>query len=206
MARKYNFRDRLQARIITPYIDNSLWKIVSQSLNIIEEKFETNLANLNWFYPDLDSKKITKGGYSFMLDNFSSYRFKAENVWLDPDFGWVIPSSLKIFKYSFPYSVDPWDQIKRRPSTFKFLKKASKTRYIDSAASIRFGWQNYYHFLIDGLTQLRALDNFDPEGTIPIIVPESYKKQSFTRTFFEQVYTKKRKLIVQSESEYIYAK
>lgn len=206
MARKHNFYDRLQARLITPYIDNFLWKIVSRNPNIIEEKFETNLENLYWFYPDLDIKKITKGGYSFMLDNFSSYRFKAENVWLDPDFGWIIPSSLKIFKYSFPYSVDPWDRIKRRPSTFKFFRKTVNTRYVDRAASIRFGWQNYYHFLIDGLTQLRALDKFDPEGTIPIIVPESYDKQSFTRSFFEQVYGKKRRLIVQSKMEYIYAK
>ena len=37
--------------------------------------------------------------------------------------------------------------------------------------SIKFGWQNYYHFYIDCLTQIALLDEYDPEYKIPIIVP-----------------------------------
>jgi hypothetical protein len=206
MKQEINFWDRLQAKVITPYFDNRMWDMVSNSPSIFAEKFETNSENLNFYYPNLDIEKLTKGGYSFVLDNFSSYRFKGENVWLDPDFGWVIPSHLKIFKYSFPYAEDPWDHMKRRPRTLKYLRKNYNMRTIELGASFRFGWQNYYHFFMDGLTQLRALDLFDPEGTIPIIVPEYFNNNRFSRDFFCQIFSGKREVIIHSSKEYLYVK
>lgn len=206
MEQHINFWDRLQAKVITPYFDNKLWEMTLESNSISREKFETNLNNLEFFYPTLESSYLPKGGLSFLRDNFSSYRFKGENVWLDPDFGWVIPSPLKIFKYSFPYSEDPWDQMKRRPRTLKYLNKKSNTRVIEKGASFRFGWQNYYHFFMDGLTQLNALDAFDPKGEIPIILPDHYNKNRFARDFFSKIFPNNREIIVQSSEEYLFVK
>lgn len=206
MKQDFDFWDRLQAKVITPYFDNNLWEMISADSSIVEEKFLTNFKNLKIYYPNLEDNKLTKAGLSFVLDNFSSYRFKCIDVWMDPHFGWVIPSNLKIFKYSFPYSVDPWDQIKRRPRTLNFLRKNFGKREIEIGASIRFGWQNYYHFFVDGLTQLRALDLFDPEKKIPIIVPEYFDKSSFSKDFFNKKYLGNREVVIQGPDEYLFIK
>lgn len=202
MWHSFNFWDRLQAKVITPYFDNNWWKTVTKSPSIICEKFNTNPSNIARYYPNLESQNLTQAGYSFVEDNFSSYRFRAKNVILDPDFGWVIMSAREIFKYSFPYTEDPWDHKKRRPNTFNYLKRSRKGKAIPVAASIRFGWQNYYHFFIDGLTQVKALDEFDPEGRIPLIVPENYLLNRFVADYFENVYQNKRQIITQSKNQY----
>jgi capsular polysaccharide biosynthesis protein len=66
--------------------------------------------------------------------------------------------------------------------------------------------KNYYHFFIDGLTQLRALDEFDPDGKIPLIVPDNYRLNRFVADYFENIYNSKRQIITQSKSQYYFIK
>lgn len=204
--KKITFYDRIQARIITPYVDNYVWKIQEKCEHIVEVKRKFHPERISFFYSDESLRSVKPVYMDFLAHHFSTYIYQIKDAILEPDFGWVITKAFRIFKYSFPFSQDPWDIKKRRPKTFKYLFKSRKIRELDHAASIKFGWQNYYHFYMDALTQLAILNEFDPENKIPFIVPADFAHFRFVQDFMELSDFIKRKIIIQSADEFVKVK
>lgn len=202
---KVSFLDRLQARVITPLVDNKLWllKDNDKSITNIYEKIHENKFSI--YYPDLDLEKLKEerlNEYEFLKHKFTSYIFTIDDAILEPEHGWVIIKPFSIFTYSFPMVNDPWDKIKRRPSTWKFFINRKKIKNIEEAISIRYAWQNYYHFFIDTLSQLYRLEKEGVPNHIPVIVPYYFPDIKFVREFLELTTFVKRKLIIQKKNEY----
>lgn len=204
--KKTTFFERLQARLITPYLDNNLWLLQEKGSNIHELSRVHEAERIKFFYPDIQLDEYRPEFADFLIHNFSSYHYTIENAILEPDFGWAITKPFRIFKYSFPYTTDPWDDKKRRPKTVNYIGRNSNTILIQEAISIKFGWQNYYHFFIDCLTQLALLDKYDPEGRIPIIVPQHFNEIKFVQDFLKISTIVKRDIIVHKIGEYIKVK
>ncbi len=204
--RKTTLYEKLQARLITPYLDNNLWLMqeVGSNIKLITRNY--NSDQLKFFYPDIQLEVYKPEYADFLKHNFSSYQYMIENAILEPDFGWAITSPFRVFKYSFPFSTDPWDRKKRRPKTADYISNNSKNFVLEEAMSIKFGWQNYYHFYIDCLTQIALLDKFDPDNKIPIIVPHHFREIRFIQDFLRLSSLIKRKIIVQPKDQYIKVK
>lgn len=204
--KKITFFDRFQARILTPFLDNNIWKLQEYGKNIFEIKRIFNKERMSFFYPDEELSNVKTIHKKFLAHNFTNYIYLIKDAVLEPNFGWVIIKSFNIFKYSFPFALDPWDVKKRRPKSIEFLLKGKNMLLVDQAASIKYGWQNYYHFYVDCLTQLAVLDEFDSDNTIPVIVPVDFADSRFIQEFLELSNFIKRKIIVQKAEEYIKVK
>lgn len=204
--RKTTLFERLQARLITPYLDNNLWLLQEKGYNIQEISRTHDAERLKFFYPDIQLEVYKPEFAAFLKHNFSCYHYIIKNAVLEPDFGWAIINPFRIFKYSFPYTTDPWDAKKRRPKTVDYLSNNKNSYIIPEAISIKFGWQNYYHFFIDCLTQLALLDKYDPQGKIPIIVPQHFRGIRFVQDYLNVSQSVKREIIVHNVGEYIKVK
>lgn len=204
--RKITFFERLQARLITPYLDNNLWLMQETGSNIIEFSRVHDAERIKFYYPDIQLEIYKPEFAAFLKHNFSSYHYVIQNAVLEPDFGWAITNPFRIFKYSFPYATDPWDNKKRRPKTVNYIRRSASTTVLPEAISIKFGWQNYYHFFMDCLTQLALMDEYDPEHKIPIIVPPHFNQIQFVQDFLTLSCFVRRPIIVQKKEEYFKVK
>ncbi|MDO9551456.1 DUF563 domain-containing protein [Rhodonellum sp.] len=99
---------------------------------------------------------------------------------------------------------DPWDIKKRRPSTLKFLSPTKKKIYLKEAISIKYAWQNYYHFFIDTLSQLFFLEENGIPNHIPIVVPNKFPSIKYVQEFLKLSTFVKRRIIIQKPNEYYY--
>ncbi len=199
--------DHIYARIIIPVVDNNIWRLKENGHNIIAVKFETHRKKIKEYYPEIDTVQLLEKNpshYEFLLHNFTSYIFEIKNVFLEPEYGWVILKPFKIFKFSFPLVNDPWDIKKTRPSTIRFLSPFRKTVFLKEAISIRYAWQNFYHFFIDTLSQLFLLEENNVPRHIPVIVSYEFPEIKYVQEFLDISSFISRKIIVQTTSEYFH--
>jgi hypothetical protein len=196
---------RLNARVITPYIDNNYWSLVEDGSQITQLEKNINTEEIAIYFPELNIEEIKRNNpsyYKFLCDIVTIYIYQIRDAVLEPESGWVILNSSKIFKYSFPLVEDPWDGKKKRPSIFNYFLRKKKSINIDEAISIRYAWQNYYHFFIDTLNQLYLLEQHKIPKHIPLIVPFFFPKIKFVQQFLELSDFIKREIIVQNSSEF----
>jgi len=97
-------------------MDKKAWKFDERDYDncLLYEK--SDKALIRKFYPDDDPED------KHLLEQFIAYIYKFEmKMVVEPLYGWVIPGKLKVFKRSFPYVFDIWDNKKRMPSIIHFL-------------------------------------------------------------------------------------
>ena len=197
--------DRLNARIITPYVDNNIWRLKEKGSTVTQIKSVFHESKIKVYYPEMNLEKLLKTNpshYEFFCHLFTSYIFEIKKAILEPDFGWVILEPFTIFKFSFPMVHDPWDIKKRRPSTVNFLSPNKKKIYLEEAISIKYAWQNYYHFFIDTLSQLFLLEENGIPNHIPIVVPNKFPSIKYVQEFLKLSTFVKRRIIIQKPNEY----
>jgi capsular polysaccharide biosynthesis protein len=138
----------------------------------------------------------------YLLEQFTSYVYKFDKpVMVEPSLAWVITGKFKIFRKSFPYVQDPWDKPKPKPSVAKFLQP-KKIKKIDSCISIRYYWQNYYHFFTDTLAQIHLANQHVPMD-VPILVPQVFNELRYLKQFKAvSDFLSGREIIVQQKDEY----
>jgi len=177
-------------------MDKKAWKFDERDYDncLLYEK--SDKALIRKFYPDDDPED------KHLLEQFIAYIYKFEmKMVVEPLYGWVIPGKLKVFKRSFPYVFDIWDNKKRMPSIIHFLLP-KKVVEIDSCISIRYYWQNYYHFFIDTLSQVYLAKDKIP-ADVPILVPYYFGDIKYVNEFLkESDFLADRKIIVQKKNEY----
>lgn len=201
--------NKLNARIITPYVDNNIWRLKEKANSITPILSVIHESKIKVYYPDIDVDKLLEtkpSQHEFLFHLFNSYIFKIKNAVLEPDHGWVILGPFSIFKFSFPMVNDPWDQKKRRPSTLKFISANKKEIHLEEAISIKYGWQNYYHFFIDTLSQLFLLEENGIPDHIPVVVPNKFPSIKYVQEFLKLSSFVKRRIIIQKTNEYYYIK
>ncbi len=195
----------INQKYIVKYIDNEYWRLIgaeksSKIRAVINEIYKEEIPK---YYPDLDLELLQTTRpdiLKFRLHNFSKYLYEISNCTIDPEYNWVILDNKHLFKYSWPLIEDPWDKIKKRPSLFAYLFR--RTKNIEKGILIKYLWTNYYHFLIDTVSQIVLADKAGIPQDVPIIVPYFQKDIAFVKAFFE-IMPLKRTIIVQKRNEYL---
>lgn len=126
-----------------------------------------------------------------------------ETTLLEPRYGFVVTKNGKYFKESLPYCDDTMT-----PLPFILNKwRGSKMTCLNEAISIRYGWNNYWHFYNDALGTLFFLHNHGISKDIPIIVPEQALRCHYVREVLKNhEYFKKLTFIFQSSNQWIECK
>lgn len=144
--------------------------------------------------------------HKFIYHIFSSYIYQLNDSIIEPTYGWIILDRFSVFKFSFPLVGDPWRPKPIKPSFIKFIKGDKKKIHLDEAISVRYGWENYYHFFIDILGQLTLLEEKGIPKTIPIVVPHYFSDIPFVQEFLKISSYIKREIIIQKKNEFIHVK
>jgi hypothetical protein len=179
-----------------------VWKFDDNKPHIIHEQKDKHL--INTYYPGVDVPTLNEHNSKdrYLIEQFTEYVYKFDNpVVVEPQLGWVVTGKYSLSKKSFPYIEDPWDKPKAKPSLGKFIlpKKVVK---IKSCISIRYYWQNYYHFLTDTLAQVYLANEHIPMD-VPILVPHVFGKLKYVEQFMRlSNFLSGRKIIVQQPDEY----
>ena len=199
----------LNKKFIKKNIDNKYWKVVEEdgSEQITTLIREDHTKDLFKYYPDLDIEKEKKTNLPSLLydfHKFTKYLYKIEDCIIEPEYNWVILGDKKIFKYSWPYYQDPWVMYKPTPSVAGFFLK-KKPMVIEKAILAKYYWSNFYHFLVDILTQIRVCDEYGIPGDVPIIVPHDFEKYQYVQDYINH-FNFKRKIIIQRKGQYINVK
>jgi len=136
------------------------------------------------------------------MEQFTAYAYRfGQPMLVEPRYGWAIPKPFEVFRYSFPYVSDIWDKNKRKPSTLKYLSP-KKIVTVDAALTIRYYWQNYYHFFMDTLSQVYLANKYVP-ADVPILVPHYFHAIKYVQEFLnDSTFLNGRKIIVQQQDEY----
>ncbi|PZX57796.1 uncharacterized protein DUF563 [Algoriphagus ratkowskyi] len=205
----YTLIQRFNARIVTPHIDNKFWRLVEEGPKITNVEKIIHEDQFDVFFPELNISEIKKDNpahYKFLCHILTTYVYNLKNVTVEPQNGWVILNHFQLFKYSFPLVEDPWDGKKKRPSIFNYFIGKKTNIFLDEAISIRYAWQNYYHFFIDTLNQLFLLDKHKVPKHIPIIVPFFFPYIKFVQQFLDLSDFIDRKIIIQNPGEFYHIK
>lgn len=197
------------SNILSRFVDNKIWILKEKDENIqilhfAENENQINIAYQKEYLDDIFLKSPEK--YKFIFHIFSSYIYQVDDAILEPTYGWIILRNYVVYKYSFPLVGDPWRPDPIMPSFFKFKLSFAKESYFDEAISIRFGWENYYHFFNDVLGQIFILEDEGVPNHIPLIVPHYFKTISYVQDFLKLSSFIKRKIIIQQKNEYIRVK
>jgi hypothetical protein len=203
----------INARILSPYLDYFYWNLASEHSKVNTINKVLLESEINDYYPDVNVETLKKGKSkcdNFLKHRFTKYIYAIDNATLEPTKGWVILGLNKLFLFSFPMIQDPWDKPKARPSIIKFIYififRRKRIIYLDEAISIRYAWQNYYHFLIDTLPQILLINDAGIDSKIPIIVPHFFNEIKYVQQFMQLSDLINRPIIVQKKKEYIKVK
>ncbi|MFN3998532.1 glycosyltransferase family 61 protein [Algoriphagus sp.] len=195
--------------LLSQFLDSKVWEIQEENDKIEVLHFSSHKDQILNFYSEDFLKKLffeAPAKHKFILHIYSSYVYKLENTILEPSQGWIILSKYFVFKFSFPLVEDPWRPKPILPSYIKFALGLGKSSHIDEAISLRYGWENYYHFFIDVLGQISILESKGVPSHIPILVPYYFGSIPFVQEFLKLSSFIKRKLIVQKKNEYYHVK
>lgn len=195
--------------ILSKYIDNKIW-VLQEASEKLEILHFTN--NKNHIIKDYKEDFLNQLAYEFpekhkfILHIYSSYVYKLNNSIVEPTYGWIILSKYFVFHYSFPLIGDPWRPKPTLPSLLMFTLGSSKLIYLEDAISLRYGWENYYHFFLDTLGQIFILDQQGVPPHIPLLVPHYFNSISFVNEFLSLSSFIKRKIIIQGNDEFYHVK
>ncbi len=140
------------------------------------------------------------------FDKYSSYEQTeyiyniTESTLIEPQYGFVVTENHTYFKESVPYCDDSM-------TPPPFVLKARRDRkkiYLNEAISIRYGWNNYWHFYNDAIGTLIFLHNHGISKEIPIVIPEQALQCHYVREVLNNhEYFKKLTFISQSSNQWI---
>lgn len=193
----------VKVKVFNP-IDGKLWRFATDSFERYRMYHRFDGYLINKFYPHIDTGALDPANPkdNYLMEHFTAYIYKMEEPMLvEPLYGWVIPEAFRVFRKSFSYIDDPWDNAKRKPSALQYIAP-HKTIELDSCISIRYNWSNYYHFLIDTLNQVHLAEGKVP-AHVPLLVPYFFPQLKHVADFMkESDFLKGRKIIVQRKNEY----
>jgi len=98
-------------------------------------------------------------------------------TFIEPLFGFVVMNGGQYFRESVPYCDDS-----SMPPPFVLDNRGYQNRTcFKEAISIRYGWDNYWHFYNDALGTLAFLYSKGVPTDIPVVVPEGALQYSYVR-------------------------
>lgn len=126
-----------------------------------------------------------------------------ETTQIEPQYGFVVTKNHTYFKESVPYCDDTMT-----PPPFVLNKRCVRNNiYLDEAISIRYGWNNYWHFFNDALGTLIFIQGHVISKDIPIVVPEQALRHHYVREVLKNhEYFKKLTFVFQSSNQWIECK
>src|SRR6266567_3722237 len=98
-------------------------------------------------------------------------------TFIEPIFGFVVTENDEYLKESIPYSNDNLIPPPFVPDRWHGGKKIC----LSEAISIRYGWNNYWHFYNDAIGTLVFLHSLGISKDIPIVVPEETLQNGYVR-------------------------
>lgn len=151
-------------------------------------------------------------GNSIIGDSFAKYSSYeqmeyickvTEATLVEPRYGFVVTKEGRYFKESLPYCDDA-----STPPPFLLDERCDRNLlHLNEAISIRYGWNNYWHFLNDAIGTLLFLHDQGCSMDIPIIVPEQALHCHFVREVLNNhVYFKGLNFVFQSSNQWIECK
>lgn len=197
------------ANFLSKFIDSKIWTIKEETDRLEILHFHKNEDEIALIYNIVylnDLYDTSPNKHSFIHHVYSSYIYRLSNTILEPTCGWIILDDFFVFKYSVPLIGDPWRPKPTMPSFIGYKLGRENHTYLDEGISIRYGWENYYHFLIDVLGQIDLLEKNGIPAHIPIVVPYYFESISFVQEFLKLSSFIKREIIVQKKQEYIHIK
>lgn|SRR5271165_1159640 len=128
-----------------------------------------------------------------------SYFFDYNRIAMsDPQFGWLIHGHQVIVE-SVPFGVRHGLS---NPSLFAYYFKKKQITPFAMAASIRYGWENYWHFFNDALGELFGI----PRDT-PIVVPDFVQRTPYIREAFKRTqWLAQRRWVYQDQKTWVKAR
>jgi len=101
--------------------------------------------------------------------------------YLEPTTGLIFDKKLKTY-----YSCSiPYNYLERKPSFLKIKLRLHKILKFDTVISIRYYFQNYWHFFNDVLGQLSLIDEKGISSSTPIIIPDGVLHISFIKQIID---------------------
>ncbi len=130
---------------------------------------------------------------------FFDYRKRAT---IDP-LGGCLLNSNQVIVDSIPYGLDFGVT---SPSFFSYRFRKKRVIHVNEAVSIRYGWNNYWHFLNDVLGQMCMLDDFGIPFETPIVVPNEARSIRFVQEAFQRsAWLRNRRWIFQTSDVWVVA-
>jgi Glycosyltransferase 61 len=121
----------------------------------------------------------------------------------DPQFGWLIQRHQVIVE-SVPFGVRHGLP---NPSLSAYYFKKKQITPFAMAASIRYGWENYWHFFNDSLCQLCMLDDFGIPPDTPIVVPDFVQRTPYIHEAFKKTpWLAQRRWVYQDQKTWVKAR
>lgn len=101
--------------------------------------------------------------------------------YIEPKNGWIFDKRLKkYYSFSFPYSY-----LEQKPSFLRVKLRKYKILKLDTVISIRYYFNNYWHFLNDVLGQIALMDEKKIPSSTPIVVPDGVLDITFIKQIIE---------------------
>lgn len=121
-------------------------------------------------------------------------------TFIEPLYGFVVTGGHTYYRESVPYCDD---EATPHPCTVHDGSKIC----LDEAISLRYGWNNYWHFLNDSISTLLFLHAHGVSKDIPIVIPEkALQYQYVCEVLKNHEYFRKLNFIFQSSRQWIECK
>ena len=177
--------------------DEKYWKIGDEKncpgIHLVYEEVDNDiLQKYNSHHARL--KKEDGPYYKYLVHAHSKYLYQIENCVIEPSNNWVIINRNSLFRYSFPYFDNPWFGASKPAVLKTIIRKTSQV--VETAAHVHYRWNNYYHFFVDVLTMMEALDLANIPDSVPVIVPNNYTTVSYVKQYETIMGPFKRKIII----------
>lgn len=122
---------------------------------------------------------------------------------VEPTYGFICTKNGEYFRNSIPYCDD---YLIPDPYSWNRLSSIRKI-CLEEAISIRYGWDNYWHFINDAVGTLIFIYDSGVSKNVPIIVPEQALQHNYVReVLFKHDYFKNLKYVFQSQKQWIECK
>lgn len=126
---------------------------------------------------------------------------KHKVCFIEPQMGWAIQGRTIIAEsYAFWTNVKSgWPPL---PSLIGYLNPFKKVRKVQKAVSFHYGWDNYYHFFIDTLPQIKHWQSLGLKNVV-YIVPDKVKNIRFVQGYLAlDPFLDEQQVVYQSKNEY----
>lgn len=138
------------------------------------------------FFPDLNQQKKYLKACNQSIGESYLYKKKGISI-VEGSSGWCFYKGWIPSMFSFPYARYPWSIAHYPQGIINILqiKLKKPTLQLSEAVNlIWYGWDNYYHFLVDIVPTLELINNSITKNYVNVLVPDAVRHNNIIQEYF----------------------